>query len=110
MQFLNMPLTIISEQTLIHQRIPGLPSMPEYIKPVSFKIMPRNHLNIIEPDDKHELLYFDKTWFSLGIKTAVDTYVDFNNVPKGTILLLRDITKGQEERIFMYENGEQIWW
>ena len=23
---------------------------------------------------------------------------------------VRDLTKGQEERIFTYENGEQVWW
>jgi hypothetical protein len=31
-------------------------------------------------------------------------------VPKGAILLLKDLTKGREERIFMVENGKQVWW
>ena len=35
-------------------------------------------------------------------------YVD--NVPTNALLLLRNHTKGKEERIFTYENGEQVWW
>ena len=40
---------------------------------------------------------------SLGV-----LYVD--NVPTNALLLLRNHTKGKEERIFTYENGEQVWW
>ena len=35
-------------------------------------------------------------------------YVD--NVPTNALLLLRNHTKGKEERIFTYEGGEQVWW
>jgi hypothetical protein len=34
----------------------------------------------------------------------------YHNVPSGALLLLRNLTKGKEERIFTYENGEQVWW
>lgn len=33
-----------------------------------------------------------------------------DNVPTNALLLLRNHTKGKEERIFTYENGEQVWW
>ena len=26
------------------------------------------------------------------------------------LLLLKDLTKGEEERIFTYENDKQVWW
>ena len=80
------------------------------IKITSFKIMARNNLNIVEPGDTYELLFFNNGWYSLGQKIAQDHYIDFKNVPKGAILLLRDLTKGKEERIFLYENEKQIWW
>jgi hypothetical protein len=32
------------------------------------------------------------------------------HVPKNSVLWLRDLTKGREERIFTYENGKQVWW
>lgn len=34
----------------------------------------------------------------------------FKDVPKGALYLLRDLTKGKDERIFTYENGVQVWW
>ena len=39
---------------------------------------------------------------------ALNTHYD--NVPGNALLLLRNHTKGKEERIFTYENDEQIWW
>jgi len=32
------------------------------------------------------------------------------NMPSGGLYLLHDKTKGWEERIFTYEDGEQVWW
>lgn len=34
----------------------------------------------------------------------------FNNVPDNALLILRDHTRGKEERIFLYEDNEQIWY
>lgn len=40
-----------------------------------------------------------------------ETYrLTYNNVPTNALLLLRNLTKGTEERIFTYEKGEQVWW
>lgn len=67
--------------------------------------------NAIEPYDQYELFYWDQgQWKSKGKKIPKKPYVIFDNVPMGTIYLLRDITKGREERIFTYEKGQQVWW
>jgi len=75
----------------------------------SFKILARNNFNIVEPGDTYELLYFNKGWYSIETKVATGFSIEFSNVPKGAILLLRNKTKGSEERIFKYEDGKQVW-
>ncbi|MDR2916522.1 MAG: hypothetical protein LBV74_17125 [Tannerella sp.] len=73
--------------------------------------LPRNDANGIYPGMKYELLYFDKTkWASMGIKTTTEYKIVYDNVPKNALLWLRNLTEGHEERIFVYENGKQIWW
>ena len=82
-------------------------------KPVmieSLRIMARNSQNIVEPGDTYELYYFDKGWKSLGSRVADDYHLTYDNVPKEAILLLRNHTKGRQERIFAYNNDEQGWW
>ncbi len=71
---------------------------------------PRNDDNEVSPGDRYELLYWDNGWKSLGTKTATGYWIEYENVPKGALLWLRDRTKGKEERPFTYENGKQIWW
>jgi len=47
----------------------------------------------------------------LGRKTGDHHfYLQYDNVPENSLLLLRNHTKGREERIFTYENGKQVWW
>ena len=59
--------------------------------------------------DVYELFYFDYGWKSLGIKKAEKNTLVFA-APRNSLMLLRDITKGKEERIFKYEGGKQIFW
>lgn len=67
--------------------------------------------NDIEVGDKYELNYWsDGRWTSLGSTTATDISVVFNNCPTEALFLLRNKTKGVEERIFTYEDGRQVWW
>jgi hypothetical protein len=85
----------------------------EYGKPVKVtkvRFLVRNDLNVVEIGDQYELLYFDFGWQSLGKVIADKNYLIYSNVPDNALLLLRDLTKGQEERIFLYRNGQQIWW
>jgi hypothetical protein len=75
------------------------------------RYMARNDINSIQPGDEYELFFWNnKSFISLGKKIAYDTIVEFENVPKGSILWLRDLSRGKEERIFTWENGKQVWW
>lgn len=86
----------------------------DFGKPVNishFFYYPRGDGNAIQPDDIYELLYWDnRGWNSLGKKRATSPTLVYDNVPSGGIYLLRDLTRGHEERIFTYEKGKQIWW
>ena len=71
---------------------------------------PRNDDNAISPGDTYELLYWNGKWNSLGTKQACDYSISFDGVPRNAVLWLRDLTRGREERPFMYREGKQIWW
>ena len=79
-----------------------------YITRVRF--CPRSDANFIIPDHEYELCYWDNQWKSVGCKVASGLTVTFENVPSNTFYILHNLTKGREERIFTYENGEQVWW
>lgn len=84
----------------------------DYGKPVKIekiRFCVRNDLNVIEVGDAYELLYFNKGWVSLGRKIADKNDIIFDKVPDNSLLLLRDLTKGKEERIFVYQSGKQVW-
>ena len=73
--------------------------------------MPRNDGNTIEVGDKYQLLVYNKgEWDMLARICANETKLVLKNMPSGGLYLLKDITKGKEERIFTYENGKQVWW
>lgn len=86
----------------------------DFGKPVKishFYYYARGDGNAIAPNDKYELFYWDNSkWSSLGTKKATSPTLLFKKVPSGGVYLLRNLTRGQEERIFTYENGKQIWW
>lgn len=74
--------------------------------------LPRSDDNFIKEGELYELFYWDKEWKSLGQQSGSRQlqYLEYDNVPDNALLLLRNLTKGKEERIFTYENGKQIWW
>ncbi len=75
------------------------------------RYMPRNDGNSIEVGDEYQLFVYDNgDWNELDVKIANDTKLVFKNVPKNGLFLLRDRTKGKEERVFTYEKGKQVWW
>lgn len=71
---------------------------------------PLNDGNFIVPNMKYELFYYDFGWKSLGKKASYGFELQYDSVPQNAVLLLRNITNGNEERIFTYENEKQIWW
>jgi len=90
--------------------------------------------NAVLPGDQYELFYWNEGWVSLGVKTTEDRQADidslgfdykktlffadvdnreflfYENVPVGTLFLLHNHTRGKEERIFMLEDSQQVWW
>lgn len=67
--------------------------------------------NSVEIGDEYELLYWrNDQWESLGRHKARQTYIKYKNIPVGGLYLLRDLTKGIDERIFTIEDGKQVWW
>lgn len=84
-------------------------SSPEAVGKLRY--IPRNDGNCIEAGDTYELLYWSRgQWVSFGKLVAKSNSVTFTKVPSGGLYLLRNLTKGHEERIFTYEKGNQIWW
>ena len=86
----------------------------KFNKPISIgsiRYIPRNDGNCIEIGDKYELMYWhDDHWASLGIQIAESNMLIYKNMPVDGLYILRNLTKGHEERIFTYENDQQIWW
>jgi hypothetical protein len=73
----------------------GENDMGEPLSLSHFIYVPRNRDNFIRKDDDYELFYFDKSWHSLGRKTAnADSLV--YNVPVGSLLYLKNHTRGEK--------------
>jgi hypothetical protein len=72
------------------------------------KFLARNNFNVIEPGHTYELFYYDKGWHSLGVKKAQNQFLVYSDVPDHALLLLSNLTEGKEERVFTYENDQQI--
>lgn len=82
------------------------PVSVSYIKYIS-----NNDGNGVYPDNEYELLYFDNgEWVSLGQKMATGYSIDYDNVPSGALLWLRNHTEGKEERPFTVINGKIKFW
>lgn len=76
------------------------------------RFLPRNDDNFIREGENYELLYWKRgRWVSLGHQPGNDEGVlTYGQAPLHALFLLRNHTKGQEERIFTYEQGRQVWW
>lgn len=75
------------------------------------RILPHNDDNFIREGELYELNYWDGDWQSLGEQRGTSLqYLDYPAVPTNALYLLRNLSKGKEERIFTYEEGLQVWW
>ncbi len=74
--------------------------------------LPRSDDNFIKDGEQYELFYWDGEWISLGRVRGERSkqYLEYEDVPGNGLYLLRNLTKGKEERIFTYEDGKQVWW
>ncbi len=75
------------------------------------RFAPRTDGNCIEIGDKYELSVFKNGfWKKLAVIKAQKDVITIKNMPRNALFVLKDITKGQEHRIFTYEDGKQVWW
>jgi len=91
----------------------GASIIVDFGKEISFNeivYMPKNDDNFIRIGDVYELFYHNgkQGWVSLGRKTAIDTFLVYDNMPKGALFYLHDITRGKEEQVFHIKNGKQF--
>ena len=87
----------------------------EFMYPVHFsrlRIHPRTDGNAIYAGDVYQLLYWTNGKWNLIAEheAGQKDKLSFANVPENALLLLHNKSRGREERIFTYENGQQIWW
>lgn len=76
------------------------------------RFLPRNDGNHIEEGDTYQLYYWtDGDWQLLSQQRGNhEGVLFFEDCPTNALFLLHDDTKGIQERIFTYEDGEQVWW
>ncbi len=75
-------------------------------------VLPRNDDNFISEGNLYELFYWGEgKWTSLGRQDGnLEGSLTFHRAPRNALFLLRNHTKGKEERIFTYDGNKQIWW
>lgn len=80
------------------------------VKISSIEVQARNDDNHIRPGDRYELMYWDKTWRSLGSRVAGDTLLEYDNVPEDALYWLRNHSRGKEEHVFTITGKGKQWW
>jgi len=66
--------------------------------------------NEVVKGNTYELFCWNNKWKSLGKQVAVADSLRFRNVPANSLLWLRNLTEGLQERIFLMEKNKQVWW
>lgn len=74
------------------------------------RCVPRSDDNGIHFGDTYELNYHENgVWNPIRQKIADERFIVFDSVPSNALLLLKNLTRGSNERIFSWENGKQVW-
>lgn len=75
------------------------------------RCIPRSDDNSIRYSEVYELVYWKEgEWKVIDRQIAKENFLTFDSVPGNSLLLLKNLTRGKEERIFTYKDGKQIWW
>ncbi len=64
----------------------------------------------LQPGQAYELSWWDGEWVPVEQITAGDEPLDFDGVPSGGLYWLVAEGSREDERIFTYEHGAQVWW
>ncbi|NQV18917.1 MAG: transglutaminase domain-containing protein [Armatimonadetes bacterium] len=64
----------------------------------------------LDEDAEYELFFWEDEWISLGEKNCNVEPLLFEDVPSNCLYWLVKKDSRKEERIFTYENGNQVWW
>lgn len=64
----------------------------------------------VVPGKEYELFYWNGDWKPVGKATAGDSGVAFADVPSGALYWLRASGSDKGERVFMMQDGNQVWW
>ena len=78
------------------------------IKVEGVRFLFRNSFNTIEPGDLYEVFYWCGQWKSLGKMVAQRNYLKVL-APTNSLLLLKNHSKGKQEKVFIIREGKQIW-
>ena len=71
----------------------------------------KGDINDVKPGDEYALYaWIGRGWQLVGQKVATDISITFDNVPSGSLLFVKDLTYGYQNRIFIYENGKTVWY
>jgi hypothetical protein len=83
---------------------------PQHVAKIRYLCQNDDHF--IKNNEVYELYYWrDGKWESLGQKIGDNSQtLVYDNAPDNALFLLRNHTKGSEERIFTYQEGKQKWW
>lgn len=67
--------------------------------------------NDICPGDDYELRYWeDGQWVTYEHKVAQNVYLEFKNVPANRLYHIRGLSRGNQNRIFIYKDGTVRWY
>lgn len=74
----------------------------------AIRYAPRNANNMIVIGDKYALYYYNKGWKHVGTQVATANYLTFENVPENYIYWLSNLSNGNEELPFFYQDNRQF--
>lgn len=67
--------------------------------------------NAICPGDEYELYYwYAGKWDLLDRQVAETVYLDFKNVPADGLYFIKSLSRGVQNRTFIYKNGNILWY
>lgn len=75
------------------------------------RFIPDPDRNAVTEGKTYELYYWDHKWVSAGTQQGEGYPLQYEHVPSGGLYWLNCTDcDSDEERIFTYENGKQVWW